>query len=51
MNSGITLHISTLYGNNDHHKCEAMFKALAHALGKAVKLNENNKPISTKGVL
>lgn len=51
MNSGITLHISTLYGNNDHHKCEAMFKALAYALRKAVKLNENNKPISTKGVL
>lgn len=51
MNSGMTLHISTLYGNNDHHKCEAMFKAFAHALRKAVVLNSDKKPISTKGVL
>lgn len=51
MHSGITLHISTIYGVNDHHKCEAMFKALAHALKKAVALNEDKKSLSTKGVL
>jgi imidazoleglycerol-phosphate dehydratase len=51
MNSKITLHISTLYGNNDHHKCEAMFKALAHALKKAIELNGTSDSISTKGVI
>jgi imidazoleglycerol-phosphate dehydratase len=35
MNAAVTLHVSTLYGKNDHHKCEAMFKAFAHAARKA----------------
>lgn len=51
MNSKITLHLKTLYGKNDHHKCEAIFKSFAHALRKAVILNGDNNSISTKGVI
>ncbi len=50
MNSGITLHIRLEYGSNDHHKIEAIFKAVAHALQQAVKLREGNI-LSSKGVL
>ncbi|MCI6888792.1 MAG: imidazoleglycerol-phosphate dehydratase HisB [Ruminococcus sp.] len=50
-NAGITLHINLLYGSNDHHKCEAIFKAVAHALKQAVALNKDGKTLSTKGVL
>lgn len=50
MNSGITLHIRLEYGSNDHHKIEAVFKAVAHALAQAVKLREGSV-LSTKGVL
>lgn len=50
-NSGITLHISEIYGNNDHHICEAMFKAAAHAFKNAIFLNKSGEVLSTKGVL
>ena len=50
-NAGITLHIKAVYGTNDHHKAEAMFKALAYALKQAVVLNANGQTVSTKGVL
>ena len=50
-NAGITLHIKAVYGTNDHHKAEAMFKALAYALKQAVKLNDGGQTISTKGVI
>lgn len=50
-NAGITLHINLVYGTNDHHKCEAVFKSVAHALKQAVALNENGKTLSTKGVI
>ncbi len=50
-NAGITLHIKAEYGTNDHHKVEAMFKALAYALKQAVKKNETGAAISTKGTL
>lgn len=50
MNSGITLHIRLEYGNNDHHKIEAIFKAVAHALQQAVKLRDGSV-LSSKGVL
>ena len=50
MNSGITLHIRLAYGNNDHHKIEAIFKAVAHALQQAVALREGGV-LSSKGVL
>lgn len=49
-NAGITLHIDLLYGRNDHHKCEAIFKAVAHALKDAVKI-ESGILLSTKGVI
>jgi len=50
-NAGITLHISALYGNNDHHKNEAMFKSLAYALKQAIVIKKEGKIVSTKGVL
>ena len=50
MHSGITLHIRLEYGSNDHHKIEAIFKAVAHALQQAAALREGNI-LSTKGVL
>ena len=51
-NSGITLHINFMYGNNGHHIIEAIFKAFARALREAVTLNENIKGVlSTKGSL
>lgn len=49
-NAGITLHLKCLYGANDHHKIEALYKALAHALAQAVKITDG-KVLSTKGVL
>ena len=50
MNGGMTLHIRLEYGNNDHHKIEAIFKAVAHALQQAVALREG-AVLSSKGVL
>ena len=50
-NAGITMHINLLYGTNDHHKCEAIYKSAAHALKEAVTFSESGKPLSTKGVL
>lgn len=49
-NAGITLHIKSCYGSNDHHKTEAIFKAVAHALKQAVKINSDTL-LSTKGAL
>lgn len=49
-NAGITLHIKCCYGSNDHHKTEAVFKAVAHALKAASKLDSDTL-LSTKGVL
>ena len=51
-NSGITLHARVLYGENTHHKIEALFKALGRALAEAVKIDPSIKGvISTKGIL
>jgi imidazoleglycerol-phosphate dehydratase len=47
-NAGITLHIGA-YGDNDHHKIEAMFKALAYSLKQAVLINV--RLMSTKGAI
>jgi imidazoleglycerol-phosphate dehydratase len=50
--SGITLHINLLYGRNSHHIAEAIFKALALALRKAVTIHGRIEGIlSTKGSL
>ena len=51
MQAGMTLHLRLLYGENDHHKIEALFKAVAHALKMAIAPLEAGKTLSTKGVL
>jgi imidazoleglycerol-phosphate dehydratase len=48
--AGITLHVNVLYGENDHHKAEAIFKALARALKQAVLVSGTAIP-SSKGML
>lgn len=51
-NSGITLHINFLYGDNGHHIIETIFKSFARAFRDAVTLNDNIKGVlSTKGRL
>ena len=51
-NAGLTLHIKILYGKNSHHKVEAIFKALGHALRIAVAHDEKISGVpSTKGIL
>lgn len=49
-NAGITLHIKLIHGSNDHHKIEAIFKAVAHAL-KDAKVLSGGEVLSTKGVI
>lgn len=39
----INLHAHVLYGENDHHKAEALFKALGRALDKATRIDERIK--------
>lgn len=51
MNAGMTLHINIPYGTNSHHQIEAAFKAVAHALRKAVQQTHTNEILSTKGSL
>jgi len=53
MNAGITLHVETLYGSNDHHISESCFKALARALRAAFTIDPRaaNEIPSTKGSL
>ena len=52
MSSGMTLHMAILYGINDHHKCEGLFKALGRALRVAVELDpRRTEVVSTKGTL
>lgn len=50
VNAGITLHINVHYGKNDHHKAEAIFKALGRALKEAVRVSGDQIP-SSKGML
>lgn len=53
MNAGVTLHVETLYGSNDHHIAESCFKGLARALRQAVAIDPKaaNEVPSTKGSL
>jgi imidazoleglycerol-phosphate dehydratase len=53
MNAGVTLHIETLYGDNNHHIAESCFKALACALREAIEIDprQKNRIPSTKGSL
>ena len=53
MNAGLTLHVETLYGVNDHHISESCFKGLARALRIAVSIDErqSGRVPSTQGTL
>jgi imidazoleglycerol-phosphate dehydratase len=51
--AGLTLHVETLYGENNHHIVESAFKALARALRDAIEIDprgEGQVP-SVKGTL
>jgi imidazoleglycerol-phosphate dehydratase len=52
-NAGVTLHMQTLYGENNHHICESCFKGLARALRQATEVDPRkaNAVPSTKGTL
>jgi imidazoleglycerol-phosphate dehydratase len=53
INAGMTLHVETLYGDNNHHIAESCFKGLARSLRKAVAVDgrEGDRIPSTKGSL
>lgn len=48
----LNLHARVLYGQNDHHQAEALFKALGRALDAATQIDSRRESIpSTKGQL
>lgn len=49
----INLHARVIYGTNDHHKAEALFKALGRALGAATRIDQriSSELPSTKEML
>jgi len=49
----INLHAQIVYGTNDHHKAEALFKALGRALDMATRIDKRiaGQPPSTKELL
>jgi imidazoleglycerol-phosphate dehydratase len=51
--AGITLHVETLYGRNNHHIVESAFKAFARALRIAIEIDPRKSDAipSTKGTL
>ena len=49
-NAAVTLHIDIKYGDNDHHKTEAVYKAAARAFKQAVKIS-GTEILSSKGTL
>ncbi|MCW9032884.1 MAG: imidazoleglycerol-phosphate dehydratase HisB [Rhodospirillales bacterium] len=51
--AGLTLHVETLYGENNHHIVESCFKALARSLRQAFEIDPRKADAvpSTKGVL
>ena len=51
--AGITLHVETLYGDNNHHIVESCYKGLARALKQAIGIDPRQADAvpSTKGVL
>jgi imidazoleglycerol-phosphate dehydratase len=52
MHGRLNLHARVLYGLNDHHKAEALFKALARAIDAATLVDPRRQGVpSTKGAL
>ena len=53
VNSGITMHVDLIAGDEPHHISEAVFKAFARALDQATSLDKrlNGSVPSTKGLL
>jgi len=52
IHSRMNLHARVLYGRNDHHKIEALFKALARALDAATMIDPRRQGVpSTKGTV
>lgn len=49
-NMQATIHIALLYGQNEHHAVEAIFKSFAHALKDAIS-PKDGAVLSAKGVL
>ena len=51
--AGVTLHVETLYGENNHHIVESCYKGLARSLRQAVAIDPRRAEAvpSTKGVL
>lgn len=51
--AGITLHIELVYGQNNHHICESIYKGFARAMRSAVELDprKGGAVPSTKGQL
>lgn len=52
-NAGITLHVTNLYGENNHHIAETCYKGLARALRAAIAIDprQEQRVPSTKGTL
>jgi len=50
---GLTLHVELLYGSNNHHICEAIYKGFARAMRAAVEVDPRKRGAipSTKGQL
>lgn len=52
VNAGMNVHINVMYGSNNHHIAEAVFKAFGRALDEATRSDERIKGVlSTKGML
>ena len=53
INAGVTLHVETLYGVNNHHIAESCFKGLARVLRAACTVDQRARDLipSTKGTL
>jgi imidazoleglycerol-phosphate dehydratase len=51
--AGITLHCELLYGSNNHHICESLYKGFARAMRQAVEIDPRKGGLvpSTKGTL
>ncbi len=51
-NAEMNLHIKAIYGSNNHHIIEAVFKAFGRALDEATRLDERiDGVMSTKGII